>query len=271
MRTPHQCSMSDVLDFSWTTLNAILTSQRPHEEYMVVTVVDIQTAIVDHLETLSKATSGVDLDNLKKCVELLLMTDMPYSIPHHGKLHVSGEHLLNLGRLIEVLSIRQELITEEIHQSLLEIARRDSRWNSAGDNLLLSMVDYNSSEPSIRFLVQLGADPNPRNTKTGCGVFHILAEREVDTGTSSDAIARLMLELGAHLDMVDVEGRTAADLWKIRSNRFNKRRRKLVLPDWLKEGVPKLKCLSARVIRRHKVRHDETNTPAVLIPFVSWH
>ncbi len=44
------------------------------------------------------------------------------------------------------------------------------------------------------------------------------------------------------------------------------------LPDWLQEGVPKLMCLSSRVIRRHKLPYDDgAIIPAELIPFVSLH
>lgn len=43
------------------------------------------------------------------------------------------------------------------------------------------------------------------------GVFHILGLRRGDD--ERDAAARLLLELGAHLDMVDKKGETAANLW----------------------------------------------------------
>jgi len=63
---------------------------------------------------------------------------------------------------------------------------------------------------------------------------------------------------------------TAADLW-FQKNTPGKRD-VTDLPDWLQEGVPKLMCLSARVIRRHKITYDDgAILPAVLIPFVSLH
>ncbi len=45
-------------------------------------------------------------------------------------------------------------------------------------------------------------------------------------------------------------------------------KKKQDIPDWLKEGVPKLVCLCARVIRRHQVPYKENNVlPAVSLSF----
>ena len=44
------------------------------------------------------------------------------------------------------------------------------------------------------------------------------------------------------------------------------------LPDWLQEGVPNLKCLCSRVIRRYRLPYDDgAILPVRLIPFVSLH
>jgi len=70
--------------------------------------------------------------------------------------------------------------------------------------------------------------------------------------------------------MTNKEGMTAADLW-FQKNTPGKKD-VTDLPDWLHEGVPNLKCLSSRVIRRLKLPYDDgAILPAVLIPFVSLH
>jgi len=96
----------------------------------------------------------------------------------------------------------------------------------------------------------------------GAGLLHILANKP--ESELRDVAAGLLLNHGAHLDMADEAGRRAADYWLVKNNQERHR-----LPDWLKEGVPMLKCLSSRVVRRHCVPHDESNTPTGLIPFIS--
>ncbi len=79
-----------------------------------------------------------------------------------------------------------------------------------------------------------------------------------------NSIARLLLDAGAHLDSVNNQGETAVDVWK-RENKKN-------TFDWLKDdgGVPKLKCLTARVIHRQKVSHLD-KLPVSLQVFIRMH
>ena len=108
-------------------------------------------------------------------------------------------------------------------------------------------------------------------TTVGNSPLHILAVVRGDV-ESKDRTARLLLGSGAHLDMVNKDGMTAADLWLKKNNEEGRNVGWRDLPDWLREGVPKLMCLSSRVIRRHKLPYDDgAIIPAVLIPFVSLH
>lgn len=100
--------------------------------------------------------------------------------------------------------------------------------------------------PKITLLLRAGADPNGAD-KAGNGVLHYL----VMAGASDDwicSVARVLLDAGAHLDRVNKEGKTAAEVWK---NFYS--HRSVLLPDWLKVEVPKMKCFAARIIRRQKI------------------
>jgi len=276
----HQSSLSQLLDLSWMAMDIILSSPRPHEENILDSVSRIERLTLVCFEILSDETrvdfNSLNSGNLQKIVELLLMSNLSYwtrPITAHNLETVDfyfGRHMLTMSDIVRILSLRlpEMTMTEEIRTSLLELVRRDGRY--IGCNLLhFSCLSDELHLPSIRFIVQLGANPNSRTTVRniegiGYGVLHLLANKP--ESVTRDAAARVLLDLGAHLDMADEDGLTATDYW-LRSNNQEKHR----LPDWLKEDVLMLKCLCSRVVRRHRVPHDESNTPADLIPFVSLH
>jgi len=171
------------------------------------------------------------------------------------------------------LSRRPEMLTEEIKQSLEQLVRRDCR-DSRGSNLLHNACYYlcDYSLFIVCLLLKLRVDTNAVNND-GDGPLHILAmDMYMEDVETRDTIARLLLDSGAHLDMVNKEGMTPADLWL----KECKEREQIVdwrdLPGWLQQGVPKLKCLSSRVIRRHRVPYeDEELVPPVLIRYVAMH
>jgi len=170
--------------------------------------------------------------------------------------------------MFKILSQHPEMITEELRLSLIQLVHRDIR-DLLGFNLLHFACLYSDSAALsiIRFLVKLGAGVNTYNN-FGNGVLHLLSTQP--SSKIIDATAHLLVELGAHLDMANKEGMTAADLW-FQANTPEKKD-VMDLPDWLREDVPSLQCLSARVIRRHKIPYEDGEIlPAVLIPFVSLH
>jgi len=196
-------------------------------------------------------------------VELMLLSEQ-----YHHQAVTDYLHMLNLCFMFTIISLSPEFIDGDLELSLLQLVNRDVR-DGSGSSLLhhACRSDLSPCTITIRFLVKLGADPNAVNN-VGDGVLHILAQ-EPATETR-DATARLLLELGSHLDMTNKEGLTAADVW-LKKNKLEKKDVAL-LPDWLQEGVPKLMCLSSRIIRRHKLPYDDgAIIPAVLIPFVSLH
>jgi len=77
--------------------------------------------------------------------------------------------------------------------------------------------------------------------------------------------AHSLLAYGAHLDRVNNQRETAAQVWTEGGV--------LALPEWLREpgAVPKLQCLSARVVRSENVEYDELTLPAVLCTFAELH
>jgi len=262
-------TIPQVLDLSWMTLDSILRSERPHECHLQSALHKFVAMPILTLGNLPKGDPNLVPENVKKLVELVLMTDPSYLFdPEQKPLVAETCHIENLCEMMMILSRHPELITEEIRLYLLQLVHRDGR-DESGLNIMHIAIRIPDSEAlsTIRFLVNLGVNPNAGNS-VGDGVLHMLAlEPESE---NRDATAHLLLELGAHLDMVNKDGKTAADLW-LKKNKLEK---KDVghLPDWLQEGVPKLMCLSSRVIRRYKLPHNDGNTfPAVLIPFVSLH
>ena len=127
---------------------------------------------------------------------------------------------------------------------------------------------------TVRLLLKFGAVPDA-TTVEGDGPLHILA---YGNGEFTESIARVLLDAGAHLDRKNKVGLTAADTWIEYMKWENKMRRREYqqpcgwrdLPDWLQEGVPKLQCLSARIIRSHRISYKDKLSP-LLHPFVALH
>lgn len=128
----------------------------------------------------------------------------------------------------------------------------------------------NLDSAAIQLLLQVNADPNAGD-KDGNGPIHALASLRYGNGQehlihrTADA-ARLLLENGAHLDRVNKDRKTAAQVWKETNGSQD-------LPNWLlmPEMVPKLKCLSASVIRSNNIAYTAATLPEILHPFVEWH
>lgn len=116
----------------------------------------------------------------------------------------------------------------------------------------------------VDLFLQYGADPH--TTEVGYGVLHYLAIRERNKEQGIGATARLFLEKGVCLDRVSQNcfHETAAELYRRRGYQDA-----YGLPDWLEEGVPKLLCQSAKVIRRNKIPYK--SSPVCLHGFVERH
>jgi len=153
---------------------------------------------------------------------------------------------------------------------------------------------------SIRLLLDSGADPNAVD-RNGDGPLHILAQFDhLKDGELVAVAASILLDNGAlHLDQVNNSRKTAADVWidqqKKKRERLRNRNERIddegsddeateneeddeveaarwkdLLPCWLHDdSVPKLQCLTARIIRSHEVPFSRL--PPSLRRFVTMH
>ncbi len=183
------------------------------------------------------------------------------------------------------------LIPQDYKRSLLNEAIKKSREMFINNDSCLAV---------IRFLLQAGEDPNTSMNEHGDAPLHILAmlkgsgKRKLRLRNWSqekqqlfDPIAHLLLDFGAHLDRVNKNGKTAADVWIETKKRSRWPRRWRIkhldwelkgdeigetsgIPEWLQETFPKLTCLSAKIIRFHKVPYLK-KLPKSLCRFVEMH
>jgi len=115
---------------------------------------------------------------------------------------------------------------------------------------------------TVRLLLLVGADPTPFDNDWN-SPLHILAARE--EGEIYSPTAKLLLESGTHFDHVNMDEETPLEVWK----RINV---ESPPPSWMTGTVPKLACLSARVIFRIKgITLNDQNIPKTLHSFVSLH
>jgi len=264
-----QRAVSQAIGIFWIVFDTVLRSDRPYENDLCSTLLEFVNALMMFLDRFPKDNPIFNSNNLQQIVEIVLMADALYFTDASNQDAPAAEtrRMFNLSVMVKILLSHPEMITENVRLPLVQLLHRDRR-DSSGRNILHYTCCHsfsNDTLPAVRFLVKYGADPNARDHK-GRGVFHFLVDTTWNF-SCRDASARLLLELGSHLDLADNQGRTAADLWLAKNNQQWQ-----LLPDWLQEGVPKLKCLSSRVIRRHRIPYKENNVlPAVLISFVSLH
>jgi len=265
-------TLSQMLDFSCVTLEKIVRFY-PIERELQSEASKIMNELVSTIFALPKDDSFFNSFNspaFKTFFELVLMTDLYFTDGKKDAI-VDDSHIQNLTFFFTILARRPEMITEDMNQSLKQILRRDSRTPD-GDNVLLVVCGLSVPEEAVytvRFLLQLGADPNVTYVD-GVSPLHRLAE-ELGKVEVRDATARLLLESGAHLDMVNNERKTPADVWLDLSREEGLNVVWEDLPNWLKEDCKNLTCLAARVIRDHQVPYHGSKLPAELIPFVKMH
>ena len=262
-------SQIQILDMTWALCNIGLHSERPQEENLVSSLLDIVSAFIISLENLQKENPVLNSEVVNKLAGMVfLMVDPPYFTGASSTLQepLTWSKAILCDQLFRVLSSHPQLISEEVRQHLVQLVGRDGSRDSSGRNLLLLACIKLDSDTlcTIRFISHFGADLNSRYGP-GFGALHILAMKE--NGELRDATSRLLLQLGAHLDLATNSGLTATKAWLVENNQQRQH-----LPDWLQEGVPNLTCLSSRAIRRNQLPYEEDNVlPADLIPYVSLH
>lgn len=254
-----------------------MQSERPHEDYVVSQLLDcfvqplIEQFDFDSFDPSWLSTLG--RVNLEKFVEIVVMEELPNS--DNLKAPVIAEftirQLIYLFTMLKVLLKRSDLISGTIRRSLRALVQLDRRASNKQNLLLYACNNLgHMTGHVVPYLIHLGASPNARNYQ-GNGALHTLVLQNMGSVYIRDATARFLLANGAHLDMANDEGMTAADLWFQKNTPGQKKFADL--PDWLQETQPRaLKCLCSTVIRRYRVPYDDgAIVPAVLIPFVSIH
>lgn len=148
----------------------------------------------------------------------------------------------------------------ELLRQLVDVDNRD--WCRTVLHLASETENWNSA--TVQLLLEANSNPNALDLYNGNGPLHVLAARNHGNGVVIESVARLLLKYGAHLDMVNQDKKTAAQIWKENYGSQD-------LPLWLREPgtVPKLQCLSARIIRSNKIAF--TKLPEILHPFVKCH
>ena len=127
-----------------------------------------------------------------------------------------------------------------------------NRYN--GYNLLLSACSRKPSEVTlaiVRLLLEVGADPDA-NDRGGNSPLHLVA-RWMEEAETSSPTADLLLKHHAHLDQINIIGRTPLDVWKARHERSG---RVLSPPAWM-NPVLRLSCWSAISIKRSRIPRNQ--------------
>jgi len=256
---------------------------------LLTKLTEIIRVIIEIIQDLPVGDPNFNAANLKTLVKLMVvMTDLYfYSLKssEYEAHYRAVNHGINLYKMFRIFSRHPEIVTEDMKRCLKQLVccdyRSDPGYPKSGRSGISFSVlhaacdDLTDETVSIvSFLLQLKEDPNVIG-HYGTSLLHLLAQNPLFEPRNAEIIAataRLLLDAGAHLDMVDRNGDTPVDcwFWENRQQGWN-----VVwedLPDWLKGDCPQLKCLCARVIRRHQVPYkDETALPAVLIPFIKMH
>ncbi len=84
----------------------------------------------------------------------------------------------------------------------------------------------------------------------------------------SEDTATLLLENDAHLDLRNDAGQTAADVWMNTHKENGTKPKWDARPGWCRT-VPDLLCLTAHIVRVHKIPYFET--PVLLHSFIAMH
>jgi len=223
---------------------------------------------------------------LIKAADLMMPTAFPLLETMGNRYDEMFTYIQILLRFVSILARHEDKINNSIMDALSQLVRHNGRMEGRLNLLLLACMfakrRYGDGDrhllinlPIIRLLLRARANPNAVTPRFR-GPLHILA----DSNSAADQerinlLGNLLVEKGAHPYMVDEEGRTAADIWLLVRNQGpqQENHRELDrndLPDWCVENVPKLKCLSAKIVRRSRIPYVN-KIPATLYPFIEKH
>jgi len=209
-------------------------------------------------------------------------------------------HMPSLLKLVKLLAgLPRQILDQNTFKETFELFVQRARRDKNGRTLLLMACkpSYIFPNPSMVTSIRLLLDSGAETTETdleGNAPLHILARFNHRSKKLVASTANLLLDRGAHLDQVNNSRKTAADVWIDLQKEEREHRRyeyegtddeeteeeedaeveaarwKALLPSWLRnDSVPKLQCLTARVIRSHRVPFSRL--PPSLRRFVKMH
>jgi len=268
---------AQLLDISWALLETTrhFAPTTDKLEIFFVTVKAVET-LVDTLSDLKRI--GDPLFNVETLKTSFKLISSSFQHIFYGPVKYEGgivRHQTTLREIISILAGLPDVTIQPIADYLSEIVVQNNEESYQQKLIFLACMEQTESTADIvRFLLKFGAVADAVDLY-GNGPLHFLARAN---GEFTDSIARVLLDAGAHLDRINKEGSTAADIWMEERERGNKRRGRedqqpdgwRDLPDWLREDVPKLKCLSARVVRYRRISYKDV-VPVTLHPFVAMH
>jgi len=252
-----------LLDILLTMLE-IIQIFSPHEKGIWIATVEVVSRLVDTLAYLRHVNHLLyNVDTLKTSLQLFSNT-YQVILDHKDDKSVVDLNLKYFLALVLLISMTAELEPTDI-ESIRQIVSQNGRCVRHGMTLFHVACYFPLPADNllavIKLLLQHGADPRAI-CNYGQGALHYLARGKTNR-RDIEAAARLLLDMGLHLDQVDNGRKTAADRYKEKHPEAGN------LPDWLQEGVPNLTCLSARVSQRHNI--PPTNLPAALQTFAKKH
>ena len=135
---------------------------------------------------------------------------------------------------------------------MYKLVSHDRRSTSGQSLVHMACDDQHFDLATIRLLLEVNADPDAVDEK-GNASLHVLASNRHVNDQMITSAARLLLESGAHLDRVNKDRKTAAQIWKEKNVSQH-------LPNWLLEPgmIPKLKCICAGFIRSNNIAYPSS-------------
>jgi len=255
----------EIFDIFW----ALLETPRRLDRCETLSLLKIPDGIVGKL---FRELSRLLMNSPEFCNAEIIETSLDLIVSTTGLDHIRYNYF-NL--LFNILS--HPLPQRLLNKGTMEIL---SKWcDQRGKNLLHKVCIFgrNSNDlyTIVRVLLNAGCDPNAIDQDGNTPLHHLAQLDERKLKDSMTITARLLLDFGAQLTLKNADGKSAVDLWKQKNGRKRLRNDDeegeiigLKLPDWCSE-LPKLKCLSARTIRRNRIPHLEL--PATLIPIIEKH
>ncbi len=286
-----------LLDISWNVLESIRLFELQQKGIYLATFHAVKQ-IVETLQELHRCKNPLfNIETIKTSLDLMVatyQTEIPDDADKGWRSEYSdysSEYFDYLYTLISMLNRLPEMMSnQEIMHAVRLIISQNGTDTVFKRGLMFRPID--TEPPATLFamvdlLLRNEADPHAVD-RSGNGLLHYLAlEYPCE---QREATGRLLLDHGVHLDRANKEGKTAADFWlgekEFMTGNFcidqmvlernvegiNKIDGELALPDWLKEDIPMLKCLAARMVRRENIPYDSVETfPVTLIEFTNMH